>query len=458
MKAYDLKPTYDNLIKTFHNDVLGRNADIFRFTEILDAVEDSCSISLDGNWGSGKTFFVKQVKLVLDAHNSFIKRSEDAHTEVVITARKRYYRDKLFDLKPQVCVYYDAWENDNDDDPVLSLVYAILKSVDTDFSFKERNFIKIGANIMEFFSGKNWSQLIESLKSTSPLEALKGQKDIEELVGAFLTSLLPEKGDRLIVFIDELDRCKPSYAVRLLERIKHYFTHDNITFVFSVNTNELQHTIKKHYGDDFDGSRYLDRFFDLRVTLPPPNMQNFFRELNFDEGTYTFDVICSTVIKVYHFELREIAKFLRLAKIAAYEPTHGNRSFSFAEGRALQFCLHCVIPIMIGLRVQNANRYVDFIEGNDHLPLVEIITQVKELGFSELLNGDETFDPSDSSKKLVTLEDKLKALYDAIFVTTYSASCRHHTLIGKMEFGANTKETLIRVTGLLSEFTKLDVE
>ena len=93
MKAYDLKPTYDNLIKTFHNDVLGRNADIFRFTEILDAVEDSCSISLDGNWGSGKTFFVKQVKLVLDAHNSFIKRSEDAHTEEVITARKRYYRD-----------------------------------------------------------------------------------------------------------------------------------------------------------------------------------------------------------------------------------------------------------------------------------------------------------------------------------------------------------------------------
>lgn len=459
MKAYDLKPTYENLIQTFRNDILGRNADIFRFTEILDTIEDGCSIALDGNWGSGKTFFVKQVKLVLDAHNNFIKRTENEHTEEIISARKHHYRDKLFDLQPQVSVYYDAWENDNDDDPVLSLVYAIMRSVETDFSFKERNYIKIGANIMEHFSGKNWGQLIESLKSTSPLEALKGQKDVEELVGSFLDSLLPEKGNRLIVFIDELDRCKPSYAVRLLERIKHYFYHDNITFVFSVNTNELQHTIKKHYGDEFDGSRYLDRFFDLRVMLPPPNLQNYFRELNFDEGKYTFDVMCSTVIKVYHFELREIAKFLRLAKIAAHEPTHGNRSFSFAEGRALQFCLHCVTPVMIGLRIQNANRYTAFIQGKDYRPLIEIITQAKELGFSELLNTDETFDPGDSSKTLVTLEDKLKALYDAIFVTTYGSFNRHHnTLIGKMEFGANTKDKLIRVTGLLSEFTKLDIE
>lgn len=64
-----------------------------------------------------------------------------------------------------------------------------------------------------------------------------------------------------MIFVDELDRCKPSFAVQLLERIKHYFGHEKITFVFSVNVSELQYTIKKFYGADFNGTRYLDNFF-----------------------------------------------------------------------------------------------------------------------------------------------------------------------------------------------------
>ena len=70
--------------------------------------------------------------------------------------------------------------------------------------------------------------------------ALKSKKELREKVNEFFNSLLPEKGNRLIIMVDELDRCKPSYAVKLLERIKHYFTNDRITFVFSVNTYELE--------------------------------------------------------------------------------------------------------------------------------------------------------------------------------------------------------------------------
>ena len=62
MKSYELKPTYENLLETYRNNTIDRNGDVFRFTEILNAVEDGCAIALDGNWGSGKTFFIKQVK------------------------------------------------------------------------------------------------------------------------------------------------------------------------------------------------------------------------------------------------------------------------------------------------------------------------------------------------------------------------------------------------------------
>ncbi len=77
MKSFDLKLTDDNLIKKLEEDILGRNVSIYRFIRLLLAIEDGGVISIDGNWGSGKTFFVKQVKLVLDAYNPNSKISKN---------------------------------------------------------------------------------------------------------------------------------------------------------------------------------------------------------------------------------------------------------------------------------------------------------------------------------------------------------------------------------------------
>jgi len=461
MKSYELKPTYENIFETYKNDTISRNEDVFHFTTILNAVEDGCSIALDGNWGSGKTFFVKQVKMVLDAHNCHITagaaENED-HRKEIVDIRTRYYGNNAIELLPQVCVYYDAWENDNDDDPVLSLVYTILNSVENDFTFRSTDYIKTGANIMEMFTNKSWTQLIETLKGTSPLDALKERKDIEKLVGKFLEELLPEKGNRLIVFIDELDRCKPNYAVQLLERIKHYFTHDNITFVFSVNTNELQHTIRKHYGENFDGSRYLDRFFDLRVSLPPPNLEKYYESIRFYDKNHYFDMICKAVIEAYNFQLREIAKYIRLTRIAVYKPIYKTESeFIFSEQRGIKFCMMYVIPIMIGLKIKNEDKYRDFIEGRDHTALTDISDMIYTHFFQQLLTQEETYNDSDKTKKLVRVNAKLKDVYNAVFVTAYNAEMENKT-IGELTFNKWTKNQTLKISSLLSKYTKTDMD
>lgn len=458
MKKYDLNPTYANLLKTYRKNTIGRNADIFRFINILDAINDGCSIALDGKWGSGKTFFVKQVKMVLDAHNSFIGSDNYKDKEEIVSIRNRFYGQNVTELQPQVCIYYDAWQNDNDDDPILSLVYTILNCVDTDFVINNTDCIKVGASIMEVFSGRSWGQVIDKLKGENPLDSLKERKGIEKLVGDFLDALLPEKGNRLVIFIDELDRCKPSYAVRLLERIKHYFEHEKITFVFSINIDEFQHTIKKHYGAEFDGSRYLDRFFDLRIALPSPDLQRFYQSLGFSDGYYVFDTVCGAVIKAYHFELREIAKYLRLTKVAAYDPTHNNRyHFGFSDEKGLQFCLLFITPIMMGLKVQSMQRYTDFIEGRNHMPLIEIARVLPSRIFDQLLTRGETYDETDTINSLVTVESKLKEVYEALFSTVYNGEIYQRS-IGQLEFSARTRDTLIRTAGLLSQYTKLDID
>lgn len=456
MKSYELKPTYENLLNSIVRDTIGRNYDIRMFAEILNALNDSCSIAVDGKWGSGKTFFVKQTKLFIDAHNEFVNSMDDKDKKSI----KNICKKDSIEWQVQVSVYYDAWENDNDSDPVLSLIYSIISNIDTDFTLAESDScIKKAASILELFTGRNWKGVANSFNGDNPLDEIRKNKDIEKKIKDFLDSLLVERGDRLIVFVDELDRCKPSYAVKLLERIKHYFCNDRITFVFSINTQELQHTIRRHYGNDFDASRYLDRFFDLRITLPPADKSKFYQSINFSNSHYTYDIVCNAVIENYDFQLREIIKYIRLTKIAAYEPTHvdGKFDFSFSDGKARQFCLLYIVPIMIGLKIYNIDLYDKFISGKDYTPLIEVMNRFQHHNFANFLNRNETFDEKEIDKTVVTLEDKLKQIYDALFVTVYSGNY-YYTVIGNYDFENGTKDILLRTISLLSQYTSLDTD
>ena len=266
MKTMELQPTRENLIATLSEDLLDRNVSLYRFVSLLDHIEGCQSISIDAPWGAGKTFFIKQAKLVLDAFNSTVAFDSDEERNKITEAMTRFANrsgenDKEF--QPQVCVYYDAWSNDNDVDPLLSLVYSIVMELNPDYNFKQApGALKLIGALADLLTGKKVSDFIDALKSgEDALGEIKQQKSLQDMVSEFLESLMPERGNRLVIFIDELDRCKPSYAVRLLERVKHYFANERITFVFSVNKGELQHTVKRFYGYGFDAIRYLDRFF-----------------------------------------------------------------------------------------------------------------------------------------------------------------------------------------------------
>ena len=460
---YDLLPTRENILETFYQDSLDRNNDIYMFTDILNSLETGCSIAIDGSWGSGKTFFVKQTKLFLDANNDYLRTMNDEDKSSIRSIWQSTHRGKYPVCKNQVSVYYDAWENDSDKDPILSLVYSILKSVDMDFQIPNNSGLMLtAANILEFFTGKSWTKLIEAFRGQDPLENIRSSKAIEAEVNRFLETLLEERGDRLVIFIDELDRCNPSYAVRLLERIKHYFSNDRITFVFSINTNELQHTIKKCYGNDFDACRYLDRFFDLRISIPPANMNKFYRSIKFGQTSYYYDMTCHAVIQKHRFSLRETARYVKLVKTAAYDITHENkrnRELVFPDGKALRFCLHYIVPIILGLKIADATMCDRFLSGADPSPLHDISQDLPSSFFETLLEKNESFEPNpgDQTKKVVTVKEKLDKVYAALFNTNFSGVI-YRVNIGQCSFTANTAVELLQTTSLLSQFTDLEVE
>lgn len=459
MKTLEIQPTQENVKKMFINDAIDRNSDVIRFCNILNSIEGCYSIALDGKWGSGKTFFIKQVKMVLDAYNTCIctpLEESDANQIKKALAQIKIAPNNGFEFQPHVAVYYDAWANDNDEDPILSLIYAILQSADTDFKIgRKREILKIVSSIGDFFTGKRISSFLDEIKGEDPLILVKSEKSIHKMMNEFFDKLLFEHGNRLVIFIDELDRCKPSYAIQLLERVKHYFGDERVTFVFSINSEQLQHTIKRYYGEQFNASGYLDRFFDLRMSLPPANMEKFYKIIAFSGKDYVYDEICHLVIESYHFEMRQIARFIHLAKIAAYKPTHENEiRYPFVNGRTLQFSLMYIVPIMIGLRIYDESVYTDFVSGKNGSPLFDFYYgDISDFTYArELLGANETYNKNNVDKEaiLVSVKDKLKDLYEAIFVQDYSGNIRFRT-IGNLNFNSSIKRFIMRIVSLLSD-------
>lgn len=146
-------PTEENLIETMYKDTINRNKDIVYFYNILQAQESASTIAIDGRWGSGKTFFVCQTKLVINALNPSCDMDEEEKAKVTI--RLPFPKNNEENENCSIAVYYDAWENDNDTEPVLSLIYEITKQLSVDFSLSDKSIVKTAGAIIEAISGHN---------------------------------------------------------------------------------------------------------------------------------------------------------------------------------------------------------------------------------------------------------------------------------------------------------------
>ena len=71
----------------------------------------------------------------------------------------------------------------------------------------------------------------------------------------------------MVIFVDELDRCKPTFAVHFVERIKHFFAVDHLVFVLVMNKEQLERSIQACYGNGVNGGAYLQKFISIWVTI-----------------------------------------------------------------------------------------------------------------------------------------------------------------------------------------------
>lgn len=256
---------------------------------------------------------------------------------------------------------------------------------------------------------------------------------IIESIKALITVVIDNSHCKsIVIFVDELDRCNPSYAVRLLEDIKHYFLMDNVTFVFSVNLSELQHMVKMVYGDKFDAFRYLDRFFDIRLNLPVADQERYLKsEISTSEHIGILDHSILAVSSLFKLELREFYKFSRVILLIAGSDFKSNHFF---DSEAQDFVLYILLPLAVGLKFYDIEKFNNFIEGKDPSPLLGIMTIPRMRQIIELIFLGSSVSLENNNED--NIEKLVKDAYQCVFENGYKT-------VGKCYFSEDWKSILL---------------
>lgn len=333
MKRYTKEATDENVLESIKNNTLNRAKDVKDFIEILESIEGNMFIGLDAKWGAGKTFYVRQIEKTLEYLTKKILAPmcpEDKEKELECYFEESGLKDIELE-KSYFPIYYDAWLYDNHSDPLMSLIFSILKGckkyIDAKIdnkSLSNKVFSMLGTSLLtiqNFQIPIDISKIKDEFLGKDILNEIQTVEEIREKIKEILNEVITEEAQRLVIFIDELDRCRPNFAIEMLERIKHYFDDDRIIFVFSVNKEALTHTISKYYGNGFDSSDYLNRFFDFTVQLPQTETESYFESLGIscteseeDEwGGWKVGIesVAYDLQKYYNLSIRNTTKFFR---------------------------------------------------------------------------------------------------------------------------------------------------
>lgn len=256
-------------VTNFDEDLIDLREFSQRLLRFIDVehhfVDGSLVIGLSSKYGSGKTTFFRMLQDDLEKGNSVIG--------------------------PVTVVSLNAWESDYYGDPLFSIVSALVGCIQE--SGKEADPIISAAKDLGWFATAIGSQVVSKFTGIDPVAAgevaekkkaaraaqppvpmdaftvyqvrKKAMGQLKAALGKFVT----ESDAKVLFLVDELDRCRPDYAISYLETIKHIFDLPGATFILAADRHHLENSAKTAFGPDLDFDEYYRKFVHREVTLPP---------------------------------------------------------------------------------------------------------------------------------------------------------------------------------------------
>lgn len=436
----------------YANDLFNRTDFGNSLTSLFKNVDDSIVLSVDALWGDGKTTFAEMW---------------------------------IADLKHQGinCIYYDAFEHDYSDDPFVSFCAEIISLTATEFSdnnaiqalkedFKEKakriggKVLTLGARIgIKAISGGVISDDDADVISKIARDFSTNSSIMSELVGqeiedyntnkkslAEFKQKLSELGSAikkdqdfpLLIIVDELDRCKPDFALALIERIKHLFSTPNVSFLLLVNMEQMERYVETVYGTEVNARNYLHKFITISTRLP----KNKHERDNNDYAKYTCRLfqhygivrrgstadMFEKLFRNYNFTLREIERCLIIT------------SLYYSQLPDRHFTIEVLISFLVVLKVRYPRSFYRLAE--DSMSFEDL---VKDTKINEIQNSSRVLE----SSLLTWLRGSLMSSEEFKKLNQNDTRC---FIESENRYGIARKDVITHLCAELSKFSIADIE
>ena len=330
-------------------DKIGREDFVNKICGLVDSLgkDKNFSMAINGVWGSGKTFVLDMIE------------------------------EKLSERQEYIVIKYDAWENNFYPDPLIAILSCVIDGIDEKLYLLDRKkeramkAAKSGVNTLAKVSAKieKLQTVIEGIKNiikifhnpidTAVLGDFKSYKTLLKETKDILNEITQvgeyrEKQTKLIILVDEIDRCLPDEQLKVLERLHHLFDIKNCVVIVTMNQASVVKTVHTIYG--IDGYEYLRKFFDFTLKLDvraseylknllDECIKKFIKDQNFEEIKCAVDMayqclLCGNKNVLDKVDNRELTRYYDAVVNASY-------AFGFQK-----LTEHYIFFIMIALYIR----------------------------------------------------------------------------------------------------------
>lgn len=263
------------IITTFEEDLLGLSDFRARLEKFIITeeryVEGGLVLALSSKYGSGKTTFLNMWKAQLES---------DSGKSVA-----------------DFVIYLNAWESDYYGDPLFAIISALVEQLNkeeekaNDLIAAAKDFgwfsTAIAGQVVKKFTGVDAfaaGEVAEKKKKKSPdttvlppdsFTLYMQRKAAMEALKVAIQEFVDQSKPRVIFLVDELDRCRPDYAISYLETIKHIFDLNGAVFILAADRNQLENSAKTAFGRNLDFEEYYRKFIHREVSLPPISEEGY---------------------------------------------------------------------------------------------------------------------------------------------------------------------------------------
>lgn len=335
-----------------HRDEFDRKSIAEKVIKLLDAEMDFCPMAIDGGWGTGKTEFCHKLINLIKEQDARRQKAAGEDIAAQPAADGEQTSAQAATLLPErAVIYLDAFASETVDDPLLCILAAIRDEFPDEETRKEirqrvMSVMKMGwkvllqalaAHLLKQDGEGIWTELTDAAQDGAndlidrTVDNLLDQyAHAQQNIEALQETIAKATTQRpILFFIDELDRCRPDFALSILELVKHVFDIPGIKFIFVANLEQLKAAIRKRYGQDVDADVYLEKFVKMEIGLSSHTnarkhlhnsivlFERYAKKyglVQVEQQYFVRELIRALIIK-HNISLRSVQKIIRLIEV-----------------------------------------------------------------------------------------------------------------------------------------------